>query len=95
MLIFNKSVSFGGGGQLSTGLFFSAEFLGQLSTSGKFRPGLLYTGPILTTKVLYLLSERAQVLFKVATCFVATSKSSLYQRRLTHFGWFVNTILTV
>ena len=51
MLIFNKNVSFGGEGQLSTELFFSAEFLGQLSTSGKFRPGLILTGQILTTKV--------------------------------------------
>ena len=41
-----------GEGQLSTGLFFSAEFLrGQLLTSGKFRPGLILTGQILTTKV--------------------------------------------
>ena len=40
-----------GEGQLSTGLCFSAEFLGQLSTSGKFRPGLILTGQILITKV--------------------------------------------
>ena len=51
MLIFNKNVSFGGG-ELSTGLFFSAKFLGQLLTLGKFRPGLILIGQILTTKVV-------------------------------------------
>ena len=54
MLIFNKNVSFGGG-ELSIGLFFSAKFLGQLSTLGKFgkfRPGLILIGQILTTKVV-------------------------------------------
>ena len=52
MLIFNKNVSFGGEGQLSTGRIFSAEFLGQLSTTGKFKSGLILTGQILTTKVV-------------------------------------------
>ena len=32
---------------------FSAEFLGQLSTSGKFRQGLILIGQIVTTKVCY------------------------------------------
>ena len=56
MLFFNKNVSFGGGGagQLSNGLFFLAEFYGQLLTAGKFRPGLIVilTRQLSTTKVL-------------------------------------------
>ena len=44
-----------GEGQLSTGLFFSAKCFGQLSSfnRGKFRPGLISTGHILTTKVYH------------------------------------------
>ena len=56
MLIFNKNVSFGGGGATFNRAIFSAEFLGQLSTSGKFRPGLILTWQILTTKVVTIVT---------------------------------------
>jgi hypothetical protein len=45
----NVTVSFGGGGATFNQAIFSAEFLGQLSTSDKFRPWLILTRQILTT----------------------------------------------
>jgi len=46
-----KKDNFEKGGQLSTGLLFSAEIHGQLSTTGNFKPGSISTGQLSTNKV--------------------------------------------